>query len=246
MGFDGPLDDGESEARAFHLGLGVVLFDPVESFEDEGEITAGDPNAIIGDANCEVPFFVLFSINADGDGSSGVLLESILDEVEENLGPIEMVTGDLNPGNVHFNGRLLLFDDGFQSLDDVTDTPCDIEWGKFEGSCFIRLQFGDHEHVFDDAIDADDMPVHGVEHLLSESLVIESAFFGEVFEISRNDGKRGPEFVRSICDEILADLVGVNAGGDIAHHELNFQGVALKGEGADIDFPMGVFITSSG
>ena len=71
------------------------------------------------------------------------------------------------------------------------------------------------------------MPVHCGEHVFCDLLVVEPIFFGEVFQIPGDDREGSAEFMRSICDEILSDLVGFYFGSDVPHDELNFQSVSI-------------------
>ena len=91
MGLDGALDDRESEAGALDFLLRVVFLDPVEAAEDVRQVGAGDADAVVGDPDADGRRRRSIAADLDLEAGVGVLLEGVLDQVEEHLGPVEAV-----------------------------------------------------------------------------------------------------------------------------------------------------------
>jgi len=67
----------------------------------------------------------------NGDGALGILLEGVLDEVEEDLGPIKKVPTYLQGGGSVQDLRLLFFDDEFEPLNDIIQAISEGKGGDF-------------------------------------------------------------------------------------------------------------------
>lgn len=100
------------------------------------------------------------------------MLEGIFHEVEDNLGPVKVVADDGKRGHGGGDFGVLLRDDEIEFFEDVVDAVLEIEFGELERGAFACFELGDHEHFLDDAIDADDVAVHGVEHFARHGLVV--------------------------------------------------------------------------
>ena len=241
MGFDGPFHDGEAEAGAFDLILRMVFFDPKEALENEGEVVAGDSDSVVEDFDGGGSAWVLTGFYGDQHRGVGILLEGIFDQVEEELGPVKEVSGKGDVLDVDLDRGVLVFDDEFESFDNVTDAIGESKFLHLEWSRVIGFKFRDHQHVLHDTVDPNDVARHRAEHFFGKGFVIQPAFFGEIFEIARDDGERSAQLVGSVGYEVLSDLVRDDRGGNITHEKLNLNVVGLKGDGIDFDGPMGSF-----
>src|SRR5262249_32260283 len=76
---DGIADDGETEARSAGLA-GAGLVDPVETFEDAGDVLGRDPDSVIGhrDSDCAVA-----AANVYANLAAGVV---VVDAVHQQVG----------------------------------------------------------------------------------------------------------------------------------------------------------------
>ena len=129
----------------------MVFFDPVEALKDEGEIVTGDADSVIDDGNGGRAVFLFPGPNFYSDGGIGVLLERVLYQVKEELGPVEEVPGDREPIDVCFNSGVLVFDDQVKPFDNVMNAVGEFKLFDFERSRVVGLQLGNNEHVFNDA-----------------------------------------------------------------------------------------------
>jgi len=59
-----------------------------------------------------------------------------------------------------------------------------------------------------------------------------------VLEVAGDDGEGGAEFVRGVGDEVMTDLICVDARGDVTHDKVELVFRALNREGEEFDFPM--------
>ena len=107
MGFNGSFNNGEAKSGSFDLSLGVVFFNAVKAFENEGEIGARDSDSVVRDADGKVALLVFLGVDSDLQGDCGILFEGILNKIEENLGPVEMISGDLDFRDDQFDTCLL-------------------------------------------------------------------------------------------------------------------------------------------
>ena len=233
MGFDGAADDGEAEAGAFDF-LAMVFGDAVEAFEDEGEVGAGDADAVVGDADdggC------VFAGHGDGDFEIAwlIFLEGVFDEIEEDLVPVEAVAFDFVCAiwrEVESEAGAFFFDERGETFDDVFGAFAAGERGGAEaGDAFFAdgFEFGQGEHVLDDAGDAFAVFLHRDEGFPGHGGVVDVAF-EEVFEVAVDDGERGPQFVGGIGDEVLADLFGFVAIGFVADDDAEVAAGGVAGE----------------
>ena len=233
VGFDGAADDGEAEAGAFDF-LAMVFGDAVEAFEDEGEVGAWDADAVVGDADDGGG---TVADHGDGDFEIAwlIFLEGVFDEIEEDLVPVEAVALDL----VSAGGRELeaeagafFFDERGEAFDDVFGAFAAGEGSGAEaGDAFFAdgFEFGEGEHVLDDAGDAFAVFLHRDEGFAGHGGVVDVAF-EEVFEVAVDDGERGPQFVGGIGDEVLADLFGFVAIGFVADDDAEVSAWGVAGE----------------
>ena len=62
------------------------------------------------------------------------------------------------------------------------------------------------------------MFLHGQQRALNHEGVIDHAF-DEVFEVSVNDGERGPQFMTGVSDKVFANLFGFALLGFVADED---------------------------
>jgi hypothetical protein len=241
VGLDGPLDDGEAEAGSLDLALIVMFLDAEKALEDEGDVGGRDARAVVGDLKSELSLPGRSGADLDLNRNRGVLLEGVLDQVEEDLDPIEAIPfqGETGIGDVDRDGCLLLLDECFEPFEDVGDALLDVEGGNFQRGAGTAFESGDDEHFLDDAVDADDVLPHDAEHVLRGVGVGEEIVLEEVFEVAADDGEGSAEFVGGIGHEVLPDLVGADVLADIAESDEKLAGGLRRSHGGDLDNPVG-------
>src|ERR1035437_7305768 len=120
--FHGALDDRQPEACALDFVLRMMLLYPVETPEDMGKMGGWNPDPVVGHPDMHrltdplaADFHRQFLV--------GILFEGVLDEIEENLGPVKAVAmnrerrvrdGDADGGSLALYHR-------FEALDHIGD-----------------------------------------------------------------------------------------------------------------------------
>lgn len=104
-----------------------MLLYAIESFEDEWEIGRGNSNSVVRDVDLKV--IVLIQVRIDGDmgGDARILLQGVFNKIEEDLCPVKVIADELGIRDVQFDGGFFLFDDKFDSFNDVPNTGRDIK-----------------------------------------------------------------------------------------------------------------------
>ena len=220
--------------------LVVMLFDAIEAFEDEGEVGIRDANPVIGDPQSDLAVFVALGTDFEFEGPGGILFQGVLDEIEEDLGPVKAVTHEVEVlvDFLESDFGFLLLNDRFQTLDDVTDTARKMKGGKIEAGGLAGLQTRNHKHVVDDAGNTIAVLLHDGEGALDGRAIVDIAL-DEVFQITVDDGKRSAQFVRGVGDEVFADLLGLMLGGDVTDDDSGDGLGCVFIERASVDEPSG-------
>ena len=163
----------------------------------------------------------LLAADLDAEAAVGVLFESVFDEVEKHLGPVEAIALHDEVRVWHGDGHfgVLVADDGFEPLEDVFDAGAEFKRFELEGVCLAGFEAGNDEHVLDDAGDAVSVLAHDGEKPTGHFWLVDHVVVDEVFQIAVDDGERGAELVGRISDEVLADLFGLVLGGHVADHD---------------------------
>lgn len=73
VGFDGPLHDGEAKSGSLYLGLGMVLLNTVEAFEDKWKISCWDSNPVVSDSNHKVVIMIHLRSDPDFERDAWIL-----------------------------------------------------------------------------------------------------------------------------------------------------------------------------